>query len=63
MEVQEVKTPGAGKGEVLIKLKAASLNHHELWSMKENRQATRHEIIKTDVKRIFLLSFIYQFLK
>ncbi len=35
MEVHEVAQPKAGTGEVLIKLKAASLNHHELWSMKE----------------------------
>ena len=33
--MKEVATPAVGRGEVLVKLKAASLNHHELWSIKE----------------------------
>jgi len=35
LEYQEVPNPVVYKSDVLIRLKAASLNHHELWSLKE----------------------------
>lgn len=35
LEYQEVPNPVVSKSDVLIRLKAASLNHHELWSLKE----------------------------
>ncbi|CAD5264707.1 MULTISPECIES: zinc-binding dehydrogenase [unclassified Imperialibacter] len=35
LEVAEMETPAPAKGEVLVKLKTASINHHELWSMRE----------------------------
>lgn len=47
-ELQEVTTPTAGSGEVLIKLKAASLNHHELWSLKEKSIFGSHVIMGSD---------------
>ncbi len=34
LELQEQELPSLGEGEVLVKLKAASLNHRELWIRK-----------------------------
>jgi zinc-binding alcohol dehydrogenase/oxidoreductase len=35
LTVTERPKPKVGKGDVLIKLKSASINHHELWSLQE----------------------------
>jgi len=45
LEVKEVETPKVSKNNVLIKLKAAALNHHELWSLKEKSLESDSEII------------------
>ena len=34
-EIEEVKVPGIEDEEVLVNLKAAAINHHELWTLKE----------------------------
>jgi len=45
LEVKEVETPKVSKNNVLIKLKAAALNHHELWSLKEKSLESNSLII------------------
>jgi zinc-binding alcohol dehydrogenase/oxidoreductase len=45
LEVSELETPKPGKGEVLVKLKTASINHHELWSMQERSIASGSTVI------------------
>ncbi|MBN2614891.1 MAG: zinc-binding dehydrogenase [Bacteroidales bacterium] len=34
-EVKDIEKPKVSKSEVLIKLNAAAINHHELWTLKE----------------------------
>jgi NADPH:quinone reductase-like Zn-dependent oxidoreductase len=36
-KIKDVELPKVSHAEVLIKLKAASINHHELWSLKEKK--------------------------
>lgn len=34
-EIEQCDVPYAGEDEVLVKIKAVSINHHELWTLKE----------------------------
>lgn len=45
LQLEEVEKPKVLKGHVLIMLKAASLNHHELWSLQEKSLASDSQII------------------
>ncbi|MEQ8582492.1 MAG: zinc-binding dehydrogenase [Marinoscillum sp.] len=45
LEYQETAEPAISKSDVLIRLKAASLNHHELWSLKEKKLQSDTRII------------------
>jgi len=45
LEVAEMETPAPAKGEVLVKLKTASINHHELWSMQERSIVSQSAVI------------------
>ncbi|WOK08520.1 zinc-binding dehydrogenase [Imperialibacter roseus] len=45
LEVAEMETPAPAKGEVLVKLKTASINHHELWSMREQSIVSQSPVI------------------
>ncbi|SEJ43402.1 NADPH:quinone reductase [Dyadobacter koreensis] len=38
IRIEQIAIPVPKRGEVLIKIKAASLNHHELWTLKEKKQ-------------------------
>lgn len=49
LEIKDVELPKVSHAEVLIKLKAASINHHELWSLKEkNLKSDSHIIMGSD---------------
>jgi len=37
LETKEVPTPALSDSAILIKLKSAALNHHELWSLQEDK--------------------------
>ncbi|MEQ8304898.1 MAG: zinc-binding dehydrogenase [Cyclobacteriaceae bacterium] len=39
LQIQEIEKPKLGKGGVLIRLKNAALNHHDLWLLKEQRDS------------------------
>lgn len=45
LEIKDVDRPVLSHSNVLIKLKAAALNHHELWSLKEKRLKSASDII------------------
>ncbi|MDH5474936.1 MAG: zinc-binding dehydrogenase [Cyclobacteriaceae bacterium] len=45
LEVQEVDKPTVLKSDVLIKIKAAALNHHELWTLLEKNLKSESNII------------------
>ena len=45
LEFKEVKKPEISKNMVLIKIKAAAINHHELWSLKERNLKSESQII------------------
>lgn len=45
LETKDVNQPILSHSNVLIKLKAAALNHHELWSLKEKRLKSASDII------------------
>ena len=45
LEVKEVELPKISNSDVLVKLKAAAINHHELWSLKEKDLESDSDII------------------
>ncbi|MCG9972773.1 zinc-binding dehydrogenase [Christiangramia crocea] len=45
LEISDVEPPKVSDSNVLIKLKAASINHHELWSLKEKDLKSNSNII------------------
>ena len=45
LEIKEVEKPILSFSDVLIKLKAASINHHELWTLKEKKLRSDSNII------------------
>ncbi|WP_254560713.1 zinc-binding dehydrogenase [Dyadobacter diqingensis] len=45
IRIEEVPIPEIKAGQVLVKIKAASLNHHELWPMQEKNQFADFKII------------------
>lgn len=45
LEINDVELPKVSDSNVLIKLKAASINHHELWSLKEKDLKSNSNII------------------
>lgn len=45
LEIKEVDLPKQSDSDVLIKLEAASINHHELWSLKEKNLKSNSNII------------------
>lgn len=45
LEIKDVELPKVSHTEVLIKLKTASINHHELWSLKERNLRSSSNII------------------
>ena len=45
LETKEVPTPALSDSAILIKLKSAALNHHELWSLQENKLRSDENII------------------
>ena len=45
LEIKEVNLPGCSNTEVIIRLKAASINHHELWTLKEKELKSESAII------------------
>lgn len=45
LEIKDVDEPIISHSDVLIKLKAASLNHHELWSLQEKKLRSDSNII------------------
>ncbi len=45
LETKEVGQPSLSYSDVLIKLKASALNHHELWSLKEKDLKSNSDII------------------
>src|SRR6185295_746643 len=44
-ELRDVALPVPAEDNVLVKIKAASLNHHELWSIRERSLASDSTII------------------
>ncbi|MDX5423184.1 MAG: zinc-binding dehydrogenase [Hymenobacteraceae bacterium] len=49
LHLQDTAMPVPGEGELLIQLKAAAINHHELWSLKEKSlESGFHGIIGSD---------------
>lgn len=38
MSIKEIEKPKLGKSQILVRLKNAALNHHELWMQKEQEQ-------------------------
>ncbi|MCH7524060.1 MAG: zinc-binding dehydrogenase [Bacteroidetes bacterium] len=45
LEIKDVERPTLSYSDVLIKLKAASINHHELWTLKEKELRSDSNII------------------
>jgi NADPH:quinone reductase-like Zn-dependent oxidoreductase len=45
LKFKEVQIPSPQEDEVLISLKASSLNHHELWTLRENDPEMRYPVI------------------
>ncbi len=45
LTIQEIEKPKLGKSQVLVKLKNAALNHHELWMLKEQGQLMTDKVI------------------
>lgn len=45
LSVKEIEKPKLGKNQVLVKLKNAALNHHELWMQKEQEQMMQDHVI------------------
>jgi len=45
LQIKQVETPKTSKNNVLIKLKTAAINHHELWSLKERSLKSGSQII------------------
>lgn len=45
IRIEEISIPELKPGQVLVKIKAASLNHHELWLMKEKNQLANFKMI------------------
>jgi len=45
LEIKDVDKPVVSHFDVLIKLKAASINHHELWTLKEKKLRSDSNII------------------
>jgi zinc-binding alcohol dehydrogenase/oxidoreductase len=43
--IKEVALPAITNSQVLVKLKAVSLNHHELWSLQERTLSAKNDII------------------
>jgi zinc-binding alcohol dehydrogenase/oxidoreductase len=43
--IKEVALPAITNSQVLVKLKAVSLNHHELWSLQEKTLKAKNDII------------------
>lgn len=45
LEIREVENPIISHSDVLVRLKAASINHHELWSLQEKKLKSDSNII------------------
>ena len=45
LKIEDVPLPELKAGQVMVKIRAASLNHHELWPMKEKNQFGSFKII------------------
>ena len=45
LRIENVSTPELESGQILIKVRAVSLNHHELWVLKEKDQSGNFQII------------------
>jgi NADPH:quinone reductase-like Zn-dependent oxidoreductase len=45
LSIKEIEKPKLGKNQVLVKLKNAALNHHELWMQKEQEQVMQDNVI------------------
>ena len=45
LEIKEVENPIISHSDVLVKLKAVSINHHELWSLQEKKLRSDSNII------------------
>ena len=45
LEIKDVDKPVISHSDVLVKLKATSLNHHELWTLKEKKLRNDSNII------------------
>jgi zinc-binding alcohol dehydrogenase/oxidoreductase len=45
LETTEVPTPALSDSTILINIKSAALNHHELWSLQENKLRSDENII------------------
>ena len=39
LSIKEIEKPKLGKDQVLVKIKSAALNHHELWMLKEQTES------------------------
>lgn len=39
LSIKEIEKPGLARNQILVRLKAASINHHELWMQKEQVQS------------------------
>lgn len=48
MSIRETEKPKLGKNQVLVKLKNAAINHHELWMQKEQEQVMQDVILGSD---------------
>ncbi|HEY5691287.1 MAG TPA: zinc-binding dehydrogenase [Cyclobacteriaceae bacterium] len=45
LSIKEIEKPKLGKNQVLVKLRNAALNHHELWMQKEQEQIMQDQVI------------------
>ena len=45
LEIKDVNKPIISHSDVLVKLKSTSLNHHELWTLKEKELRNDSNII------------------
>lgn len=45
LSIKAIEKPKLGKNQVLVKLKNAALNHHELWMQKEQEQIMQDQVI------------------